>query len=119
MIRYAVMLYPLAFRRRYGAEIVDLLEHSEQPARHALDVAVHAVHLHSEVLVNNWFRHTTNALLAASLVLLGYVVNDLSNGVTEIHRHWWSTLPVALVVAAAGARAVVTHRRSPTVTPQR
>ena len=109
MIRHVVMLYPLAFRRRYGAEIVDLLERSDQPARDALDVAVHAVHLHWEVLVNTWFRHATNALLAASLVLLGYVVNDLSDGVTEIHRHWWSTLSVVLVVAAAGARAVATH----------
>ena len=109
MIRYVVMLYPRAIRRRYGPEIVDLLERSEQPARDALDVAVHAVHLHWEVLVNNWFRHATNTLLAATLVLLGYVVNDLSNGVTEIHRHWWSTLSVALVVATAGARAAVTY----------
>ena len=109
MIRHVVMLYPPAFRRRYGPEIVDLLERSEQPARDTVDVAVHAVQLHWEALVNTRLRHATNALLAATLVLLGYVVNDLSDGVTEIHRHWWSALSVVLVVAAAGARAVVTH----------
>ena len=109
MIRHVVILYPLAFRRRYGPEIVDLLERSEQPAHDGFDVVVHAVQLHWEALVSNWFRHATNAVLTATLVLLGYVVNDLGEGITEIHRHWWSTLSVVLVVAAAGARAIVTY----------
>ena len=108
MIRHIVMLYPPAFRRRYGPEIAELLERSQQPGRDALDVAVHAVRLHWEELISNWSRHASSAAVAVTLLLLGYVVNDLSDGLTEIHRPWWSMLAVTLVVAAAGVRLIVT-----------
>ena len=41
------------------------------------------------------------------MFLLGYAVNDLESGVTEIHRHWWSTLAVGLVALGAAARVAV------------
>ena len=108
MIRHIVMLYPPAFRRRYGPEIAELLERSTQPGRDTLDVTVHAVQLHWGELISNWSRHASSAALAVTLVLLGYLVNDLSDGITEIHRHWWSMLAVALVAAAAAVRLIVT-----------
>jgi hypothetical protein len=48
--------------------------------------------------------------LAVSLVLLGYTVNDLSTGLTELPRHWWST-GAAMWVIASGAAALVTRHR--------
>jgi hypothetical protein len=33
-------------------------------------------------------------LAAASLFALGYAVNDLANGITEVPQHWWSSAPV-------------------------
>ena len=117
MIRHLVLLYPWAFRRRYGPEIAGLLEASEQPAGDALNVMVHAVKLHWEALVIIWIHHAINAALAASLVLLGYAINDLRDGIIEIHRHWWSTLAVILVVTAAGARFTVRYVQHRTTAP--
>jgi hypothetical protein len=55
--------------------------------------------------------HTlATVLFAVSLVLLGYTVNDLGAGLTELPRHWWSS-GVAVFVIASGAAALLTRRR--------
>jgi membrane protein YdbS with pleckstrin-like domain len=55
--------------------------------------------------------HTlASVLFAASLVLLGYAVNDLSTGLTELPEHWWST-SAAVFVIASGAVAFLTRSR--------
>ena len=46
----------------------------------------------------------TSALFVAavSIFALGYTVNGLADGITELPRHWWSTAPiVGLVLAVA------------------
>jgi hypothetical protein len=53
-----------------------------------------------------------SAMFAAGLVVLGYSVNDLSTGVTELPQHWWSS-GAALFVVASGAAACLTRRRPP------
>lgn len=41
-------------------------------------------------------------LAVASSFGLGYVINNLAGGITELPRHWWSTAPLlGLVLAAA------------------
>jgi hypothetical protein len=55
--------------------------------------------------------HTlASVLFVVSLVLLGYTVNDLSIGLTELPRHWWST-GAAVFVMGSGAAAFLTRRR--------
>ena len=101
------LLYPAEFRRRYEDEISEMLRHSRQPRRDQLNVAVHACHLRWEQLMTNLPQHLANVALAAAMFCLGFAVNDLEGGITEIHRHWWSTAALLLVVLAAAVRATV------------
>jgi hypothetical protein len=50
-------------------------------------------------------------LAAASLVALGYAVNDLASGISEAPQHWWSSAPLAGLVAAAALWALPRLRR--------
>jgi hypothetical protein len=45
-----------------------------------------------------------------SLALLGYTLNDLGTGLTELPQHWWSSGAAASVIAT-GCAAVVTRNR--------
>jgi hypothetical protein len=77
---------------------------SEEPLRDLVNVALHGVQLRLEMMMTNRLRHAANAVLAVFMVLLGYVVNDLESGITDVHRHGWSTLAVGLVALGAAAR---------------
>ncbi len=107
MKRWLVHLYPQPFRRRYADELIELLDHSARPVRDALDVAVHAGHLRGEQLMTNAARHLADLVLAVALLTLGYTVNDLQDGLVEVHQHWWSSAAVLLVLAAAALRVTV------------
>ena len=48
------------------------------------------------------------AALAVALVVLGYVINDLGSGITELAQHWWSGAALAAVIAS-GVTAVLTR----------
>ena len=85
----------------------ELLDHSERPVRDALDVAVHAGQLRGQQLMTNAARHLADLVLAVALFTLGYAVNDLQDGVVEVHQHWWSSAAVLLVLAAAALRVTV------------
>jgi hypothetical protein len=120
MRRWLLRLYPQSFRRRYEDELTELFDHSARPVRDALDVAVHAGQLRGEQLMTNAARHLADLVLAFGLFMLGYAVNDLQDGVVEVHQHWWSSAAVLLVLAAAGFRVTVAiaatkrHRKPPT-----
>ena len=45
-----------------------------------------------------------------SLVLLGYTLNDLGTGLTELPQHWWSSGAAGAVVAS-GCAALLTRNR--------
>ncbi len=107
MKRWLLHLYPQPFRRRYEDELIELLDHSARPVRDALDVAVHAGRLRGEQLMTNAARHLADLVLAVALFTLGYAVNDLQDGVVEVHQHWWSSAAVLLVLAAAALRVMV------------
>lgn len=48
------------------------------------------------------FGSAAIGLAVASSVVLGYVINNLAHGITELLQHWWSTAPLlGLVLAAA------------------
>jgi hypothetical protein len=108
--RLALSLLPRDFRTRYGDEIRELLDHSSRPLADTLDVACLAVHLHLEVFMRHLLHLLSLSGLVVSLVVLGYTVNDLSSGITELPRHWWSS-GAAMAVVATTAAALATHRR--------
>ena len=107
MKRWLLHLYPQSFRRRYEDELIELLDRSARPVRDALDVAVNAGQLRGEQLMTNAARHLADLVLAFALFTLGYAVNDLQDGVVEVHQHWWSSAAVLLVLAAAALRVTV------------
>jgi len=107
MKRWPLLLYPAAFRRRYGDEIIQLLDHSRQPVRDQLNVAVHAGHLRWDHHMTNAVRNLASVALAAAIFVLGFAINDLQSGIAEIHRHWWSTAAVLLVVSTGAVRATL------------
>jgi hypothetical protein len=65
---------------------------------------------HSEDAMDRPLHTLASVLFAVSLVVLGYTVNDLSTGLTELPQHWWSS-GAAVFVIASGAAALLTRRR--------
>ena len=116
MKRWLLRVYPEPFRRRYEDELMDVLDESPRAVRDLLDVAVHAGRLRGEQLMANATRRIASLALAASILVLGYAINDLQNGIIEIPHHWWSTSAALLVVAAAAVRLTIDarakHRRT-------
>lgn len=107
MSRWLRLIYPAEFARRHADEIASLLKTSPQPIRDHLDVVIHALRLRSEHLMSQLPRHLADVALAVTIFLLGFVVNDLENGLSELVQHWWSTAAVLLVVVTCAARVAV------------
>ena len=105
--RVAVRLLPPTFRDRYRGELVSLLEGSTTPCRDTIDVLLLAVRHHLEVLVTRPMHTLALAALALTLVMFGYVINDLGSGLTELGQHWWSSAALAALLTS-GVAAVLT-----------
>ena len=56
-------------------------------------------------------------LAFVSVFALGYAVNGLGEGITELPRHWWSTAPALGLVLAATFAAVGRYKRGRRATP--
>jgi hypothetical protein len=110
LTRLAVRMLPAQTRDRYGSELVALLDRSPRPLADTLDVLFLAAREHLEAPMRRPLHTVASVSLAVSLVLLGYTVNDLSTGLTELPQHWWSS-GAALSVIASGAAALVTRYR--------
>jgi hypothetical protein len=110
LTRLAVRMLPAQMRDRYGSELVALLDRSPRPLADTLDVLFFAAREHLEAPMRRPLHTVASVSLAVSLVLLGYTVNDLSTGLTELPQHWWSS-GAALSVIASGAAALVTRYR--------
>lgn len=110
LTRFAVRILPERTRDRYGQELVALLDSSPRPLADTLDVVLLAAREHLEDPMRRPLHTLASASLAVSLVLLGYTVNDLSAGLTELPQHWWSS-GAAVSVIVSGAAALLTRRR--------
>lgn len=106
--RLAVGMLPAHTRDRYGQELLDVLDRSPRPLADTLDVLFLAVREHLEDPMRRPVHTVASVSLAVSLVLLGYTVNDLSSGLTELPQHWWSSGAAASVIAS-GAVALLTR----------
>jgi predicted permease len=113
LARLAVRMLPARTRARYGQELVALLDCSPRRLADTLDVLLLAAHAHLEDPMRRPLHTFANVSLAVSLVLLGYTVNDLSTGLTELPQHWWSSV-AALSVIASGAAVLLTRHRPAT-----
>ena len=110
LTRLAVRMLPARTRHRYGQELVALLDCSPRPLADTLDVLFLATREHLEDPMRGPLHTLASVSLAVSLVLLGYTVNDLSTGLTELPQHWWSS-GAAVSVIASGAAALLTRHR--------
>jgi len=106
--RLAMRLLPEAFRDRYGGELLALLDDSPAPLGDTLDVLRLGAKQRLELLVPRRLHSLTLAALAVSLVVFGYALHDLSSGLAELPRHWWSSAAVAALVAS-GVAAFLTR----------
>ena len=111
LTRLAVRMLPAHTRDRYGQELIALLDRSPRPLADTLDVLFLAAREHLEDSMRRPLHTLASVSLAVSLVLLGYTVNDLSTGLTELPQHWWSS-GAAVSVIASGAAALVSRHRS-------
>lgn len=57
------------------------------------------------------FKAIVSIVAAASLVMFGFVVGQLADGVREIPQHWWSSVS-AVVAIVAVATAFVSFTRT-------
>ncbi len=107
MTRWVLRLYPRWFRDRYGDELADLLADSDHRLGDVLNIAVHAARLRWESVMSRPLHLVADAVVVIAMFGFGYIVNDLEDGVTEIGRHWWSSLAVVVAVFSIGARAAL------------
>ena len=98
-----VWLYPRRWRDRYGREMVELLAASQHPWRDGVNLAAHAALAWSDVAM---FRVISLLLAAAALVMFGFTVGQLADGVHEIPQHWWSSISAAVAILALTAAIV-------------
>jgi hypothetical protein len=113
MIRWLLLLYPAWFRDRYGDELADLVARSDHRRCDMVNVASAACRLRWENRMTRPVSHLANAFVVITVFVLGYVVNDLEHGISEIGRHWWSaSVLVTTVLALSGRTAIESlHRR--------
>jgi hypothetical protein len=107
-VKRLVRLYPRRWRDRYGREMSDLLSASERPWRDGLNIAAYAVLAWLEVPL---FRAIVTVVAAGSLVMFGFTVGQLADGVSEIPEHWWSSASASVAIVAV-ATALISFTRT-------
>ena len=110
--RLAVRMLPAPTRRRYGEELVELLDRSPRPLADSVDVLRLAAREHLEEPMRRPLHSLANVSLAISLVVLGYTVNDLGTGLVEVPEHWWSAGAAMCVIASATAARLTRPRQA-------
>lgn len=110
LTRLAVRMLPAHTRHRYGRELILLLDRSPRPVADTIDVLFLGARQQLEALMRRPMYTIARISLAVSLVLLGYTVNDLRAGLTELPQHWWSSGAAAAVVASSAAALLTRHR---------
>lgn len=99
-------LFPREWRERYGREVEEALEHSTRPARDRFDLVRAAVSIRRQDVERAVRRVGLGALSGAALLLAGaagvwWSQANLSEGIGEIPRHWWSAAACLPLAAAA------------------
>ena len=121
--RGLLVLYPRAFRSEYRDDLIGvfaelLLETGPLRTwrRVLVDLATTVPRQRLESIMKQ--PRSKTALFVASAAAIGsiawmiWTVGELSEGLSESLRHWWSTLPVIALVASIVALVVLLRRPS-------
>ena len=95
-------LYPRAWRDRYAAEVEEVLARSDRARRDHVNLAVHAPVAWLQVPA---VATVLRLVAASSLLLFGFAVGQLSDGVSEVPAHWWSSAAAVLALSAVAVSA--------------
>ena len=99
-------LIPARLRERYGEEIQELLSDSRRPTADLLDIVRQSARWHLEGYAMNIWRTFAIVLATVSVFALGYAVNGLAGGISELPEHWWSGAPLLGLVGAGVLAAI-------------
>lgn len=97
-------------RDRYGEEMLELVHHSTRPTGDLINVAAYVLRWNMEAALREPLAIVAMMIAAISLFAAGYVVAELADGLAELHRHWWSTLPFLGLLLAAGLAVAARSR---------
>jgi hypothetical protein len=101
-IRAPLWAFPRRWRHRYGAEVSEMFDGSSRPVADWVNLVAVGMRVRWEEHMRSMVTVGLTSALALSLVAVGYTLAELSAGIQEAHRHWWSTAPyVALVSIGA------------------
>jgi hypothetical protein len=95
-------LLPASWRDGYGEDVEDLLEAGGWRVRDVLDVVLLGLTLRSEALRRLAMMYYTIGLLLMGAGIAGgfWSAAELTNGIGDIHEHWWSTAATVWPVGA-------------------
>lgn len=119
-----LLLYPHRWRRRFGAEVKQMLAGSVRPVRDRLNLLLAAPRVRLDQLTPedamkllSVLRVLSAVVLGAGLALSAVAVTALQDGPGEFLRHWWSGGSAGLAVL--GLAGVVATSVGATRTPIR
>ena len=124
LYRNLLLLYPRAFRDEYRDDLLrvftELLAETG-PFRTWRRVLVDLVTTVPRQRLEDLMKTprsiaavlVASAAAIASTVWMVWAVGELSEGVSEVLRHWWSTLPLVALVGSFVALVVFVRRPSP------
>ena len=121
--RNLLLLYPRAFRIEYREDLIrvftELLVETgpfRTWRRVLVDLAKTVPPQRLETIMKSPRSRTALLLASAaaigSVVWLGWAAGELSDGLSEALRHWWSTLPVIALIGSVVALFVLLRRPS-------
>ena len=100
-LRPPLWALPRRLRQRYAAEIVELFGQSKRQLFDWLDVLRLGLRARLEDIMRSIAARACALTAAVSLVAFGYAIAELTDGVRDIHEHWWSSAPLLTLVASA------------------
>ena len=109
-----ILLFPKDIQARYGAEMIELLETSDQPTRDRIDLIQSAIRMRMEDILKTRITPMlviAVAIGAASLTAFVLALTELAGGLRDVPRHWWSSIPL-VGMALASTLAILDLRRA-------
>jgi hypothetical protein len=101
---------PRRIRDRHAIEIAELSEASMHPLRDWLDILRVGLRARLEDCMRSIVTASLALTSVAALLALGYAIAELEHGIREVHRHWWSSAPLAAVALSALGWSALSRR---------